>query len=133
MKERLKEIGYWLEDKLKDLCGEITPDKRITVILIMLLVFTIGNLYFTFSTIHNWGKESEKRKQLKIDHIKQPELERNKNKPYDFFDSEIDKDLFDLQRQKMWQDSINTLSINKQKFKEYERATRIKYLTETKA
>lgn len=51
MKKRINEIGYWFEDKLKALCGEITPDKRLTVILIMLLVFTLLNLYFTFTTI----------------------------------------------------------------------------------
>ncbi len=88
MKERLKEVWYWFEDKLKDLCGELTPDKRIVTILIMLLILTIGNLYFTFSTIYNWGKDSEKKKQLDIEHIRQLELEedRNKNKEFDFMD-----------------------------------------------
>ncbi|WP_306540531.1 TraL conjugative transposon family protein [Dysgonomonas sp.] len=88
MKERIKELGYWLEDKLKDLCGEITPDKRLTVIVIMLLFFTILNLYFTFTAISNWGREQERRDQLKIEHIKQLELE--KTKPEDaVFDSDI--------------------------------------------
>ena len=80
MKERMKELGYWLEDKLKDLCGEITPDKRLTVIVIMLLFFTILNLYFTFTAISNWGREQERRDQLKIEHIKQLELEKTKPK-----------------------------------------------------
>lgn len=88
MKERIKELGYWLEDKLKDLCGEITPDKRLTVIVIMLLFFTILNLYFTFTAISNLGREQERRDQLKIEHIKQLELE--KTKPEDaVFDSDI--------------------------------------------
>lgn len=88
MKEWIKELGYWLEDKLKDLCGEITPDKRLTVIVIMLLFFTILNLYFTFTAISNWGREQERRDQLKIEHIKQLELE--KTKPEDaVFDSDI--------------------------------------------
>lgn len=86
MKERIKEIGYWLEDKLKDFCGEITPDKRLTVILIMLLLFTLLNLYFTFKTISDWGRENEKRELLKIEHIKQLELEKSKN--YHFNDLE---------------------------------------------
>lgn len=88
MKERIKELGYWLEDKLKDLCGEITPDKRLTVIVIMLLFFTTLNLYFTFTAISNWGREQERRDQLKIEHIKQ--LELKKTKPQDaVFDSDI--------------------------------------------
>ncbi|MDL2302818.1 TraL conjugative transposon family protein [Dysgonomonas sp. 520] len=89
MRERIKELGYWIEDKLKDLCGEITPDKRLTVIVIMLLLFTILNLYFTFTAISNWGREQERKDQLKIEHIKQ--LELNKSKPrelnFDFQDS----------------------------------------------
>lgn len=55
MKERINEIGYWFEEKLKVLCGEITPDKRLTVIVVMLLLFTILNLYFTITTIKDWG------------------------------------------------------------------------------
>lgn len=94
MKEQIKELGYWLEDKLKDLCGEITPDKRLTVIVIMLLFFTILNLYFTFTAISNWGREQERRDQLKIEHIKQLELEKTKPKDAvfdsDILDSDID-------------------------------------------
>ncbi|MFV0588003.1 TraL conjugative transposon family protein [Bacteroides reticulotermitis] len=92
MKERIKELGYWIEDKLKGLCGEITPDKRLTVIIIMLLLFTILNLYFTFISIADWGREQERKEQLKIEHIKQLELEKTKPKTFDFemLDSDID-------------------------------------------
>lgn len=90
MKERIKELGYWIEDKLRTLCGEITPDKRLTVIIIMLLLFTILNLYFTFTAISNWGRAQERKDQLKIEHIKQLDLEKRKRLKLDFFDSEID-------------------------------------------
>ncbi|MBF0651564.1 DUF3989 domain-containing protein [Dysgonomonas sp. GY75] len=97
MKERIKELGYWFEDRLKDLCGEITPDKRLTVILIMLFLFTILNLYFTFTSIANWGREQERKEQLKIEHIKKLELERTKSGKWDsrFMDSEIDTSALD--------------------------------------
>ena len=105
MKERIKELGYWFEDKLKDLCGEITPDKRLTVILIMLLLFTILNLYFTFTSISNWGREQERKDQIKIEHIRRLELERTKPDEWDseFIDSEIDSSVLD---------SINNEKIN---------------------
>jgi len=105
MKERIKELGYWIEDKLKDLCGEITPDKRLTVILIMLLLFTILNLYFTFTSISNWGREQERKDQLKIEQIKQLELEKKKTKDFDWdlLDSEIETSILD---------SINNEKIN---------------------
>lgn len=125
MKEKLKEFRYWLEDKLKDFCGELTPDKRITVILIMLLILTVGNVYFMFSTIYNWGEDSGKQ-QLDIEHIDRLELERNRDKNYDFMDSVIDK-------QKAIQDSIDSIGINKQKFNEYERSIKNKYGPQTAA
>ncbi len=78
MKERFKELGYWLEDRIKGLCGEITPDKRLTVILIMLLLFTVLNLYFTFISVRNWGREQESGDQLKIEHIEEPGLQRKR-------------------------------------------------------
>lgn len=99
MKDFFKEIGYWIEDRLKSLCGEITPDKRLTVILIMLLLFTILNLYFTFTSIANWGREQERREQLKIEHIRQLDLEKTKPKDvefeFEFMDSEIDISVLD--------------------------------------
>lgn len=123
MKEKLKEIAYRFEDKLKELCGELTPDKRITIILIMLLILVIGNLYFTFSTIYNWGKDRESKKQMEIEHIEQWEL----------MDSPINKELFDLYKQRQIQDSIEEVSINKEKFKAYERTIKNKYGAKTKA
>lgn len=104
MKEQLKELGYWLEGKIKDLCGELTPDKRIVTILVMLLILTIGNLYFTFSTIYNWGKESGKEKQMETEHIRQ--LEQDMDEPHDLMDPEIEKELSGLHQQEMRQDSI---------------------------
>lgn len=97
MRERIKELGYRIEDKLKDLCGEITPDKRLTVIIIMLLLFTIRNLYFTFTSISNWGREQERKEQLKIEHMKGLELENEKPKQFDFdfLESEPDIELSD--------------------------------------
>lgn len=133
MKERIKEIGYWFEDKLKDLCGEITPDKRLTVILIMLLLFTVGNLYFTISSIFNWGRKRERKEQLNIEHIRQLELERKDKKNNGPVDSQIDDLLFDLYRQQQLQDSTDNVKLEKQKFNEYERSNKNKHGAEAKA
>jgi len=133
MRERIKEIGYRLEDKLKSLCGEITPDKRITVILVMLLLLATGNLYFTFSTIYNWGKESEGKRQLEIEHIGQPESGLRKDKNYDLMDSPVDREFFDLHRQEAPSDSMDKVKSNNEKFKTYERTIKNKYPRKAKA
>lgn len=130
---KLKELGYAIEDKLKGLCGEITPDKRITVILIMLLLFTVGSLYFSISSIYNWGKESERRKQIRIEHIRSLELEKQQKREKEFIDSEIEKKLFDLYQQQMEQDSLEQENFKKQQFKEYEKRNKYKYGAEAKA
>ena len=77
MKNIIKELGYSIEDFLKRICGEITPEKRLTVILVMLLVFTVANIYFTVSSIYNWGKENARKEQLQIEHIRRLELRKD--------------------------------------------------------
>jgi hypothetical protein len=77
MKNIIKELGYGIEDFLKRICGKIIPEKRLAVILTMLLIFTAGNIYFTVSSIHNWGKESERNGQLQMEHIKRLELRKD--------------------------------------------------------
>lgn len=79
MKERIKELGYWCDDKLRSLCGEITPEKRLTVIVIFLLIGTLVNLYFTFSSVYNLGHKDAQKDFVEVEHIKQLELEKMKN------------------------------------------------------
>lgn len=52
-----KEIGYSINGCLRRICGRLSEDGRICVILCMLLVLVAGNWYFSFYTIYNWGKE----------------------------------------------------------------------------
>lgn len=72
-RKKIKAFGEWLEDHLRRLCGEITPDKRIIVILTMFLLFTGLSLYFTISSIYRFGKGEGER--LQIRHIEKLELE----------------------------------------------------------
>ena len=69
----MKSAAEWLEDHLRRLCGEITPDKRIIVVLSMFLLFTGMSLYFTISSIYRFGKGEGER--LQIQRIEMLELE----------------------------------------------------------
>mgnify|MGYP002586974212 CR=1 FL=1 len=73
VRKKIKAFGEWLEDHLRRLCGEITPDKRIIVILTMFLLFTGLSLYFTISSIYRFGKGKGER--MQIQHIERLELE----------------------------------------------------------
>ncbi|WP_165043867.1 TraL conjugative transposon family protein [Dysgonomonas sp. ZJ709] len=87
MKETIREIRYAIQDKIKDWCGEITPDKRLIFILVVIIVFTAINLYFTFSSIYNLGKKNAVNELIQIEHIK-------KLNPKQFrFDPQLEKEV----------------------------------------
>ncbi len=74
IKKKLTAVRDWMEDGLRSLLGQITPDGRIIIILVMLFVFGAGSIYMTVSSIYNMGKKSGQ-EQMQIEHIKRLELE----------------------------------------------------------
>ena len=72
-KKRIKAFGEWVEDHLRRACGALSPDKRIIVILTLLLFFSVLSLYFTVSSIYRFGKGVGERMQIR--HIERLELE----------------------------------------------------------
>ena len=60
-KKRIKAFGEWVEDHLRRACGALSPDKRIIVILTLLLFFSVLSLYFTVSSIYRFGKGAGER------------------------------------------------------------------------
>jgi hypothetical protein len=69
IKHIFKEIGYSINDFLRRICRALSPDARIVVILSMLLIFTVGNLYFTISTIYNWGHKDGREEIPEVQHM----------------------------------------------------------------
>ena len=62
-------VQDWADDRLRRMCGRITPGKRLAVILVMFLFFGGLSIYITVSSIYNIGKRDGRR--LQIEHIKQ--------------------------------------------------------------
>ena len=58
----------WADERLRRMCGRITPGKRLAVILVMLL-FGGLSVYITVSSIYHIGKRDGQR--LQIEHIRQ--------------------------------------------------------------
>lgn len=52
----IAEIQDWADVKLRRLCGRITPDQRVAVILVMFVVFGGLSVYMTVAAIYNIGK-----------------------------------------------------------------------------
>ena len=74
IKKKLIAVRDWMEDSLRSLLGQVTPDGRIIIILIMLFVFSFASIYMTVSSIYNMGKKSGQG--MQIEHIKRLELEQ---------------------------------------------------------
>ncbi len=66
----------WLDDRLRWVCGQINPDMRLIIILILFLLFSGGSLYMTISAIYNIGKHSGE--QMQIEHLERLNLKINR-------------------------------------------------------
>jgi len=74
VKKKITAVRDWLEDGLRSLLGQITPDGRVIIILAMLFLFGAGSIYMTVSSIYNMGKS--KGQEMQIEHIKLLEFQR---------------------------------------------------------
>ena len=66
-------VQDWADAKLRHLCGRMTPEVRLAVILLMFLFFGGFSIYFTVSSIYRIGKEDGET--LRIEHIRQLQLQ----------------------------------------------------------
>ncbi|MCD7900278.1 MAG: TraL conjugative transposon family protein [Bacteroides sp.] len=78
-KNFFRNVGENIEDFLRRLCGEITPDKRVIVIVTMFILFGGLSIYMTISSIYNFGKDKGRRLEIeRIESLKlQPEIQRD--------------------------------------------------------
>jgi hypothetical protein len=69
----MESLRGWIEGRLRGLCGRISPDVRVWVIVAMFLLFAALSLWFTVSAIYRFGKGDGER--ILIEHIEWPKLE----------------------------------------------------------
>ena len=67
-------IQDWADEKLRRLCGRITPGKRLAVLLTMFLFFSIASVDIFVSAIYDIGKNEGQR--IEIEHIQLLELQK---------------------------------------------------------
>ena len=68
-------VQDWADEKLRRLCGRITPDMRVVIILVMFVVFGGLSVYMTITAIYNIGKSDGR--QLGIEHIDRLQLKND--------------------------------------------------------
>lgn len=57
----------WASERLRYLCGRISPDMRVVIIVTMLLFFAGLSVYMTVSSIYHIGKQDGR--QLEIERV----------------------------------------------------------------
>ena len=75
MKKLINKFLDWVDYGLRRMCGELTPEKRLITILAMCVIFGIGSIYMTVSSIYNIGKRDAEQKYLELEHITRLELQ----------------------------------------------------------
>lgn len=74
MRKFIVKAQDWVDDRLRSMCGRITPEKRLFVILTMFVVFGVMSIYIFASAIYHIGKNEGR--QIEIEHIKTLELQK---------------------------------------------------------
>ena len=73
IRKKINAASEWCEDHLRRMCGAMSPDKRLIVVLTMLVLFSALSFYITFTAFYHIGKGAGE--QLQIEHIEHLELE----------------------------------------------------------
>ena len=60
-RNHIEKVRDWADDRLRRMCGRITPGKRLAVILLMFFFFGGLSIYITVSSIYNIGDRKSTR------------------------------------------------------------------------
>lgn len=75
----IDKLTDWWEDSLRSLFGKLTPDRRVILIVIMLISFSGLSVFMSFSSIYDLGKERGEKMQM--EHISRLQFELKKLRP----------------------------------------------------
>ena len=57
MKKMLVKIRDLAEEKLRAACAGLSPEKRVITIVVLTVLFALGNFYMIFRAIYDIGRE----------------------------------------------------------------------------
>lgn len=75
----IDKLTDWWEDSLRSFFGRLTPDRRVVLIVIMLISFSGLSAFMTFSSVYDLGKERGEKMQM--EHISRLQFELKKPLP----------------------------------------------------
>lgn len=74
MKKIFVKIRDLAEGKLRGLCAGLSPEKRVTTIVVLAVLFAVGNFYMIFRAIYDIGREDAKQEIIKIEPLNIPDF-----------------------------------------------------------
>lgn len=74
MKKIFVKIRDLAENRLRGMCAELSPKKRVTTIVVLTVMFAVGNFYMIFRAIHDIGREDVRPEIIEIPPIEIPDV-----------------------------------------------------------
>ena len=74
MKKMLVKIKDLVEEKLRGVCAGLSPEKRVITIVVLTVLFALGNFYMIFRAIYDIGREDAKREVIEITPLDIPDF-----------------------------------------------------------
>ena len=66
MKKLIQKARDGFEDLIRRICGRITPDRRVGVIVVLFVVFAVVNIWVTFRAIYSIGRENTRIEKIEL-------------------------------------------------------------------
>jgi hypothetical protein len=76
IKEKFTALQNWIDYGLRCLCFRLSPAGRMISSVLLLVFFGIASIYITVSSIYRIGKRDAEEEFLKVEHIRQLELQQ---------------------------------------------------------
>ena len=70
IRQWINHAAGWIEERLRRLCGAISPDKRVFAVVTLFLLFAGLSLYTVVTVIYRIGRNDGQ--QLRTEHIRMP-------------------------------------------------------------
>ena len=74
MKKMLVKIKDLAEEKLRGICAGLSPEKRMITIVVLTVLFALGNFYMIFRAIYDYNWDDAKREVIEITPLDIPDF-----------------------------------------------------------
>lgn len=74
MKKAYVKFKEAIEEKLRGLCGRLSPEKRVITVIVLVVLFALVNFYMIFRAIYDIGREDARQEVIEITPLNIPDF-----------------------------------------------------------